>query len=52
LASPKDRIYQASPLKSYVVKMEKEIDYRLAYKKNPSKFIEKGLEKPITKYKI
>ena len=45
-------IYMASPERSYVVKADQQIDYNLAFKKNPQKFYEEALNAPITKHKI
>jgi len=42
----------ASPQRSYVVKSNEDLDYKLAFRKNPTKFIEDTLSKPILKYKI
>eukprot|EP00347_Sterkiella_histriomuscorum_P021962 403332166 len=45
-------IYMASPERSYVVKADQQIDYNLAFKKNPQRFYEEALNAPITKHKI
>ena len=42
----------ASPERAYVVRQDKEIDYDLAFKKNPLKFYEEALNAPIIKHKI
>lgn len=47
-----DLIYLASPQRSYVVRTDSNINYSNAFKRNPSKFIEEALSKPIIKHKI
>ena len=39
----KEHVYMASPERSYVVKTAEKINYKSAYRKNPSRFIEKAL---------
>ena len=42
----------ASPERSYVVRPEQKLNYKLAYKKDPSRFYEDAINKNITKHKL